>query len=84
MTVLAVFRSRSQTIDFLSRLQRYGVTVQAVNTPKEAKIGCGLSAKFNFNALAQAKFILRNTKYSSFVGLYTWENRMGRQVFTSI
>lgn len=84
MTVLAVFRSRSQTIDFVSRLQRYGVNVQTVNTPKEAQVGCGLSAKFDFSVLPQAKFILRNTKYSSFVGFFRQENRFGTTSFTPV
>lgn len=84
MTVLAVFRSRSQTIDFASRLQRYGVNVQTVNTPKEAQVGCGLSAKFDFSALRQARFILQNVRYSSFVGLYKWGNGYGGTAFTPV
>ncbi len=44
MTVLAVFRSRSQTLDFLSRLRNAGVPSQAVNTPREAGVGCVISA----------------------------------------
>ena len=84
MTVLAVFRSRSHTIDFLSRLARYGVSAQAVNTPKEAGVGCGLSAKFNISALPQVKNVLRNNHYSSFVGFFKLEILYGRSVVTPI
>ncbi|MBP5243085.1 MAG: DUF3343 domain-containing protein [Clostridia bacterium] len=69
MTVLAVFRSRSQTLDFAARLGQTGVTVKTVNTPREAGVGCGLSAKFDSSALWRARAILRR-RYSSFVGLY--------------
>ena len=46
MTVLAVFRSRSQTLDFLSRLRSAGVPSQAVNTPREAGVGCGIYGSY--------------------------------------
>ena len=84
MTVLAVFRSRSQTIDFVSRLTRYGVSVQTVNTPKEAGVGCGLSAKFSFPALLHAKKVLQTNRYSSFVGFYKTDYSFGRATFTPI
>lgn len=77
MTVLAVFRSRAQTLDFISRLQQYGAAAQAVNTPKEAGVGCGLSAKFDGAALLRAKMILRRTVYSSFAGLYEFRGGYG-------
>lgn len=68
MTVLAVFRSRSQTLDFLSRLRNAGVPSQAVNTPREAGVGCGISAKFDENFLARARAIVEKYPYSSFSG----------------
>ena len=82
MTMLAVFRSRTQTMDFIFRLQRCGVNVQAVNTPKEARVGCGLSAKFSYFALPQAQAVLRGGRYSAFVGFLRAEDRCGRTVFT--
>ncbi len=84
MTVLAVFRSRSQTLDFVSRLSRNGVNVQTINTPKEANVGCGLSAKFSSSNLVQAKFILKNVRYSAFVGFYAYENLYGVSIFRQI
>lgn len=81
MTVLAVFRSRAQTIDFVTRLQRNGVAAQAVNTPKEAGVGCGLSAKFDGYALPQARVMLKHGNYSAFVGFFTWKSNYGRSYF---
>ena len=49
MTMLAVFRSRAQALDALSLLKGAGVPSQAVSTPKEAGIGCGVSVKFDCN-----------------------------------
>ena len=68
MTVLAVFRSRSQTLDFLSRLRAAGVPSQAVSTPREAGVGCGISAKFDENFLPRARAVLDRFPYSSFSG----------------
>ena len=42
MTILAVFRSRAQALDYAGRLYKYGVAAQTVPAPKEANIGCGL------------------------------------------
>ncbi len=68
MTMLAVFRSRAQTLDFISALKSAGVPAAAVNTPKEAGVGCGISAKFDERFLPRAKFVFGRKAYSSFAG----------------
>ena len=68
MTVLAVFRSRSQTLDYLARLRSSGVPAQAVNTPREAGVGCGISARFDDAFLPRARYLIRTRSYSSFSG----------------
>ena len=35
--ILAVFRSRAQTLDFVARLKRMGASASAVSTPKEGE-----------------------------------------------
>lgn len=77
MTVLAVFRSRAQTLDFISRLQSNGINAQAINTPKEAGVGCGVSAKFDGSFLFRVRNILRRTSYSSFAGFYELRDGYG-------
>ena len=69
MTMLAVFRSRSQTLDFISVLKAGGVPAQAVNTPREAGVGCGISAKFEEPFLNRVRYHLDKKRYSSFSGL---------------
>ena len=68
MTVLAVFRSRAQTLDFVASLKSAGVPVGTVNTPREAGVGCGLSARFEESFLPRAQYCLRKKRYSSFAG----------------
>ena len=78
MTILAVFRSRSQCTDFAGRLYRYGVAAQTVPAPKEAKIGCGLCVKFDGSNLSRVRAVLSLGKYSAFKGFYTVDYRTGR------
>ena len=58
MTYLAVFRSRAQALDFLNAVKKTGVPAQAVSTPKEAGVGCGISIKFDEQFLGRAKAVL--------------------------
>lgn len=68
MTMLAVFRSRAQTIDFVSVLRGAGVPVQTVSTPKEAGVGCGISARFDDSFFPRVRYSLGKRSYSSFAG----------------
>lgn len=70
MIVLAVFRSRSHSLDYAEKLKQYGVSATLVPTPKEARIGCGLCVRLDSRDVARASAILRAGKYSSFKGFY--------------
>jgi len=82
--ILAVFRSRSQAVDFNSRLRAGGAPCTLINTPKEANVGCGLSVRFAQNFLPSAKFIAKNGNYSAFFGFFAYTNRYGRIYFNRI
>lgn len=69
MTMLAVFRSRAQTLEFISVLKGNGIPVQAVNTPREANVGCGISARFDEPFLERVRYFLGRKRYSSFSGV---------------
>ena len=45
-----------------------GAAAQAVNTPKEAGVGCGISARFEDAFLPRARRALSSGRYSSFSG----------------
>ncbi len=76
MIVLAVFKSRSQTLDFSMRLKSAGVPAANVNTPKEAGVGCGISVRIDARFLPRAKSVLKQKPYSSFAG-FLGEGRGG-------
>lgn len=68
MTVLAVFKSRSETLGFVSVLRSGGVPASAMATPKEAGVGCGLSVRFEEGFLPRARLFLTKKNYPSFAG----------------
>ena len=73
--VVAVFKSRSQVMSFIESMNAYGVPCKSVSTPKEARIGCGVSAEFSPSHLSRAKEIINRGRYNSFHGLYLIEKR---------
>ncbi len=70
MMLLAVFRSRTQSLDYAERLHKYGVPATTAPAPKEARIGCGLCVRFDSRVFARARVILKSGKYSTFKGFY--------------
>lgn len=80
MTILAVFASRAQSIDYAQKLMTYGVPSETIPAPKEAGIGCGLCVRFDGKALVRAHAVLRVGKYSSFKGFYRQDFVDGRLV----
>lgn len=67
---VAVFRSKTDLFDFINKIRYNGGFVETVSTPKEAKIGCGLSARFDANILNFAKTIITRYKYQSFYSIF--------------
>ena len=80
MTVLAVFRSRSQSLDYAEKLREYGIHAETVAAPKEAKIGCGICVRFDARSLVKANAVLKRFRYSAFKGFYKVEYHAGRLV----
>ena len=66
---IAVFRSRTHTMEFIDKMIRAGVSCRPVNTPASARIGCGISAEFSCVYKTVAERIIRNSQ-TSFVGFY--------------
>ena len=76
--MLAVFRSRSQAIDCMTRMRAFNVSAQLINTPKEAGVGCGLSLKFPTAAAPRVKNLIARMNYSSFYGYMRVDFRGGK------
>ncbi len=82
MMILAVFRSRANSLDYAERLVSYGVSATTVSAPKEAKIGCGLCVRFDARYFFRARAILKAGRYASFRGFYKIEFVNGRMSVT--
>ena len=82
MMILAVFRSRAQSVDFAGRLLTYGVRAETISAPKEAKIGCGLCVRFAENQFVRANAVLKTGKYTSFKGYYKMQFSAGKTSVT--
>lgn len=78
MTILAVFASRGQSVDYAQKLMEYGLPAETVPAPKEAGIGCGLCVRFDSRMLVRAHAVLRTGRYSSFKGFYRQDFVGGR------
>ncbi|MBQ2769072.1 MAG: DUF3343 domain-containing protein [Clostridia bacterium] len=78
MMILAVFRSRTQSLEYAERLYQYGVAATTTAAPKEARIGCGLCVRFDERSFVRANAILKTGRYSSFKGYYKQDFVGGR------
>ena len=78
MVILAVFRSRAQSLDYAERLKKYGVQVTTMQTPREARIGCGLCVRMDSKQVPKANAILKLGKYTAFKGFYKMDFTGGK------
>lgn len=74
MYIIAVFKSRSESIRFAEKLKNYGVFNAVINTPRNVAKGCGLSVKFPSTNQPQARFILANGNYRTFIGFFSYHS----------
>lgn len=68
--IIAVFGNRSHTMSFASNLRRFGAKNSVIDTPRELSVSCGISVIFYKKNIEQARYIISNSNYSSFVGLF--------------
>ena len=61
--VIFVFRSRSDSVGLSEILNARGVRNALINTPKEAKVGCGLSVKIEKSDYAKVLAILSTLRH---------------------
>ncbi len=83
--IIAVFRSRNETLYFANLLKQHGVFTSIINTPKEAGQACGISVKFSENVYPIAKRMLHSNPFRSFYGFFRVENMpYGRNVIEKL
>ena len=68
-TILAIFRSRSETLSFANILKSYGVGVSIINTPRSANVSCGISVQFSRRDEGLAKQVLSRRRFDTFAGI---------------
>lgn len=62
----AIFRSKTQAINFVEILNKNNIPSKIVSTPKEANLGCGISATFSLYYLDFAKNVINQHKFDAF------------------
>ena len=70
MSRLAVFQSRSEALDLVSRLRRAGISATAVNTPRRLGKSCGLSVVFDIAVESKVRRLIGELRYHSLQGYY--------------
>ena len=81
---LAIFRSRTHTVGFIQYMRSQGVEISAVNTPAEAKIGCGISAIFPVEHIAFARQVVSALGLTSFRGFFLVKKEGIKQIITKL
>ncbi len=77
-TCIAVFRSKADLFSFINDFKRSNGRIETVATPKEARIGCGLSAKFEERYLNLSLKLIKSGYYGSFYAIYKVKKQEGR------
>ena len=81
---IVVFKSKTHTMIFIDLMNELGLYAQKVSTPKEAKIGCGLSAEILVKDKSTAINIINKRNLSSFYSILMIEKRVNRVITTKI
>lgn len=68
---LAVFNSRTHTVGFIEYMRSKGIDCRAVNTPTEAHVGCGISARLPMEYLSIARHVISALSLTSFRGFFS-------------
>ncbi len=81
---VVVFKSRTQVMSFNDIMNREGYPSKLVSTPKEAHIGCGISAEISKSHVNIALKIIKKGEFSSFYGIFLIDRRGNRTSTTKI
>ena len=68
--IIAVFRSRNETLYLANMLKATGIPFVVINTPKEAGQACGISVRFDEKYLQNVKKCIATKPFRAFVGFY--------------
>ncbi len=71
---IAVFKSRSQVMNFANLLRANNIPCAIINTPSNLGKTCGLSVKFLYDYFPKIQNLLRRNNFRSFDGFYEVTN----------
>ena len=77
---VAVFRSRTDVMSFIEDMRKNSAYAKAISTPKEAKVGCGISREISSSGLIIAKKLINSGRYLSFYALLFIDNKVVRRI----
>ena len=80
--VIAVYRSRNESMRVYNYLISNGITCALISTPRAANVGCGLSVKFSKNILASLRRTLSQAE--TFVGFFLVRNTINGATLSRI
>ena len=76
--ILAVFKSRNETLYLANLLMQKGYSVNIINTPREIGPSCGISVQFAVSLLEQVRLQMTTKPFRSFYGFYKVERKGAR------
>lgn len=82
--IIAVFKSRNETLYFANMFKKNGMFVSVINTPKEAGQACGISVKLDVRLLPFAKQFIQNAPFRAFSGFYSVSYTSNGQIIEKI
>ena len=68
--IIAVFRSKKDTVVYFQKMQSVGVKVRNRSIPPFLKMPCGICVEFDKIDYPIATSVLKKGNYSTFVGFY--------------
>ncbi len=82
--IYVAFRSRQDTLSMAEFLKNHGFNVQIAPTPKQAKVGCGLSLKISPSTFYAVKRAVFYYSLNSFAGFFSVTEKNGKKIVRSI
>ena len=71
--ILAVFTTRTHTLQYSRLLKQIGIPNNIITTPRLISKACGISVKFNYNFQTKASLLINQYRLNSFKSFYLIE-----------
>lgn len=78
---IAVFKSRSATLNFAKLLKMNNIPCAIINTPSSIGYACGISVKFLSDYFFKVKELLSRQVSTSFDGVFTLDGKGAVRIF---